>query len=452
MMSQKLIDKVFSFTVERALFSAPCHVLLGLSGGADSMALLHMLTHWPMSDLRVSAVHIHHGLRGEEADQDEAFVREYCAKNQTPLIVIHADVAAIAREQRLSLEEAGRRVRYEQFEAVCDAVGADYVLTAHTATDQVETMLMHMVRGCGVDGLAGIPALRGRIRRPLLCCQRHEIEQYCCENEIPFVTDSTNHDVQYTRNDVRHRILPLLREMNPSVDNAFLRLNKYADEESAYLNEVALTALKSAQCADGYCAEAFVVQPAVIRRRMIRLLLRKNGVPTIEEVHILMSEKVVTNGNGSVDLTGPFVFSVQQGVVSVRGKSVVSVSKAVAIDVLPRTGVFNEWTYSIDISEDTDVNVHNLFLNCAVDYDKIQGKLCLRCRESGDYFHAVGRSVGKSLKKWMNEWHIPAHKRDSYPLLCDDLGVILVPGYACDERVRVTEDTKHFLVCKTVAE
>lgn len=446
-----MLDKVVAFTDDKRLFSAPCHVLLGLSGGADSMALLHVLTHWPVAGLRVSAVHIHHGLR-ESADRDEAFVREYCAHCGVSLTVIHEDVAAVATDQRLSLEEAGRRVRYEQFEAVRESVGADAILTAHTAADQAETVLMHLIRGCGVDGLSGIPCARGAIRRPLLCCDRREIEAYCAENQIPFITDETNFDTKYTRNDVRHRVLPLLREINPAVDNALLRVSKCAAEDAAYLNALALDALQAAVCDGGYRAEAFVSQSSVIRRRMIRLMMRQSAVPVIEEAHILAAESAVRNGEGAVDLPDFFSFVVQQGVVAVRKTTTSEPSAPLSICAIPCTVTFGEQEFSFAIYDDADENVYKMFFNCVMDYDKIQGGLRLRCRQSGDYFRAAGRGVGKSLKKWMNEWHIPAHLRDAYPVLCDDAGVVLVPGYACDERVRTTEATKHFLVCKTEAE
>lgn len=446
-----LRDKVIAFAEEKSLFSAPCHVLLGLSGGADSMALLHVLLRWKSVGLRVSAVHIHHGLR-VSADNDEAFVRDYCSRLNVPLTVIHKDVSAMAQDLHVSLEEAGRRVRYEQFEQVRAEIGADYVLTAHTSSDQVETVLMHLVRGCGVDGLSGIPCSRGCVRRPLLCCSRQEVEAYCAENQIPYVTDESNLDIKYTRNHVRHRVLPLLRELNPSVDEALLRMSKCAVEDASYLNELARDALQVAVCDGGFSTSTFINQPSVMRRRMIRLLLRESGVPTIEETHILAAEKMILSGGGSVDLPDSFVFSVQQGVVSVREQRAYVAPPPIAINALPCAVAFDGQEYCFGVFDIKDADVHNLFLNCAVDYDKIQGTLCLRCRRSGDYLHAAGRGVGKSLKKWMNEWHIPAHLRNSYPVLCDDAGVILVPGYACDERVRITEDTKHFLVCKTDAE
>ena len=180
-----LFDKAVAFTSKEGLFSAPCHVLVGLSGGADSMALLHLLLHWPVDGLSVSAVHIHHGLRENAADRDELFVRDYCEKHNVPLTVIREDVAQIAAEEQLTLEEAGRQVRYAHFEALRRSIGADYIATAHTASDQVETMLMHVIRGCGLDGLTGIPAVRGCIRRPLLCCTREEIETFQPQNVQP---------------------------------------------------------------------------------------------------------------------------------------------------------------------------------------------------------------------------------------------------------------------------
>ena len=447
MMKNVLRDKVAEYTSAIDLFSSPCHVLLGLSGGADSMALLHALTHWE-TPLQVSAIHINHGLRGAAADADEAFVREYCAQCSIPLTVVHADVMAVAEEYGFTIEEAGRQVRYEAFEATRCAVNADYVLTAHTADDQAETLLMHLVRGCGVDGLAGIPAKRGNIRRPLLCCTRAEIEEYCAVNDISFLTDETNADTQYTRNYVRHRVLPLLRELNPSVGEALLRLSKCAKEDSDYLNDMAQSALRMAVCDGGYSAKTIAAQPPVIRRRMLRLMLREVSLSTIAEAHILAAEEVVLCQNGVISLCDGYLFSVEQGVVTVRKEINDNAPEPMAIDTVP---VVVPWgRYICTLIEDTAdaTNVHKLFLQTAVDYDKIVGRLCLRCRRMGDYLHPCGRGVGKSLKKLMNEWRIPAHLRDVYPLLCDDKGVVLVPGFACDERVKATENTKHYLVCE----
>lgn len=449
-----LVDKAVTFTSENCLFSAPCHVLVGLSGGADSMALLHLLLHWPVERLKVSAVHIHHGLRADTADRDEVFVREYCEVHGVPLTVIHEDVSQIAGDEQLTLEEAGRRVRYAHFEAVRRSVGADYIVTAHTASDQVETMLMHLIRGCGLDGLVGIPAMRGCIRRPLLCCTREEIEQYCAENEIPYVVDETNADIRFTRNFIRHRVLPTMREVNPAVERALLRMREHAEEDAAYICQVAQDALDEACCDGGYARKAFLEQPSVIRRRMIRILFSSVENPNFEEIHIRMAEQAVLKDGMSVSLPNGLEFCVSQDAVCVRMPYDEQIPAQQDVTAFPAEMAFGKKKLLIERFEKSDEdssNVHNLLLQCAVDCDKIEGKLCVRGRREGDYMHPSGRGIGKSLKKLMNEWRIPAYLRNSYPILCDDRGVVSVPGYAVDERVRVTESTKHYLVC-TLAE
>ena len=153
---------------------------------------------------------------------------------------------------------------------------------------------------------------------------------------------------------------------------------------------------------------------------------------------------------GSVTLTSGYVFSVKQGMVAILKPSICPTPDIVYLDSFPCPVTFAN--HRCELSVEEDPNVHNLFEKSVIDYDKIRGTLRLCCRQTGDYLHPAGRGIGKSVKKLMNEWHIPSHMRDHYPLLCDDGGVVLIPGYACDERVCVTRDTKHFLVCKTDAE
>lgn len=450
-MGEFLSDKVLAFTGENALISPPCHVLVAVSGGADSMALLHLMSHWPEDGVRVSAIHIHHGLR-ESADRDEAFVRDYCARSSIPLTIVREDVSAVAQRENFTLEEAGRRVRYAHFEAVRRDVGADLVLTAHTASDQMETMLMRIVRGCGLDGLCGIPSARGNIRRPLLCCTREEVEVYCAANDLSYVEDETNADVRYMRNFVRHRVVPQLKEMNPSVTDAFLRLRENAETDAAYLNGIANDALINARFDNGYARDAFLRHPSVIRRRMIRTLCSDAGLPVFEECHIVAAEQAVLNG-GSVSFPNGWVFAIEQDVVYLYETPNDVTPEETEVGEIPTEISFGNRTMRIlsNCSPDDEwKNIYNLLSNSAIDYDKVKGKLRLRCRRTGDYMHPSGRGVGKSLKKLMNEWRIPSHLRDTYPLLCDEDGVILVPRYACDQRVSITENTKHYLVCTEV--
>lgn len=453
---KNFLQLIFRYTTENRLFTAPCRVLLGLSGGADSMALLQALSTWPEEGLEVVAVHVHHGLRGVEADRDEAFVREQCANRSVPLEVVHVNVAQLAEAEGCGLEEAGRQARYAAFERYAREYACDCIATAHTASDRAETVLMHLIRGCGTEGLVGISPKRDTVVRPLLGVTRQQVEAFCAEEGISYVNDSTNGDLAFTRNAVRHQVLPLLRQLNSGADAALLRLADHAAEDSAYLLAQAAEAL-GPQNEEGYSLTGFSNQPAAIRRRMIALILQQTGHYTVEEKHILLAEAAVLAGAGGVLLPGGDRFSVCDGQVRVeRAQPLVPLTPVALDGELPLSFSFGGEVYELRLLEGDEArslqNVHKMFFKYAVDYDKIQGGLQVRGRQEGDYFHPAGRHIGKTLKKLMNEWHVAAEKRDALPLLCDEVGVLLIPGYGCDERVRPEEKTKSFLVWVPLSE
>ena len=455
MKTMNLIDKVFNFTQEKQLLPASGTVLLGLSGGADSMALLHVLCHWPNPAVRVTAVHIHHGIRGAEAARDEAFVREQCVARGVPLYVVRADVPAIAAAEHRGLEETGRQVRYAVFDQLRQRLAAHCIATAHTASDQAETVLLHLVRGCGVAGLCGIPARRGAVVRPLLTCTREEIEAYCREQNVPYIQDGTNEDLRYSRNRIRHQVLPLLRQINPAADAALLRLATAAEEDEACLRQLARQRLAEAKLGENdYRTEAFVSQPPAICHRMIRLALTAAGCHSPEQRHITAARRMLSADDGTVSLPGGYRLRVTGKRLTVRaiprqsGRS----TPPLLVERLPLAADFAGKTICLERLTDSPENVHKMFFKYAVDYDKIQGNLSVRCRAPGDRLHPAGRRVGKSLKALMNEQHVPVEQRRTYPLLCDEKGIVLVPGICCDERVRPDEHTKHFLVWRTIDE
>ena len=232
-----------SLTAQYDLLPAGARVLCAVSGGADSMCLLHLLLQAaPEGGFQVEAAHFNHGLRGDEAQRDEEFVRAQCVRWQVPLTVGRGDVGDFARREGQTIEEAARTLRYAFLEERAQAAGCTHIATAHNADDNLETLLLHLVRGAGLHGLAGIPPRRGKLIRPLLAVSRREIEAYLTEHGIPHVEDSTNTDAAYARNRLRHQVIPILRALNPRLSEHTAQTMGFLRSDNDYLNAQALEA------------------------------------------------------------------------------------------------------------------------------------------------------------------------------------------------------------------
>ncbi|HIZ20390.1 MAG TPA: tRNA lysidine(34) synthetase TilS [Firmicutes bacterium] len=489
-----LIGKTLAAIRREGLLCPGDTVLVALSGGADSMALLDALLRLrgALGLAGVEAAHVHHGLRGQEADRDERFVRDACRRLAVPLRVFHVDVRQAAAEAGRGLEETGRRLRYACLARAAGETGA-VVAAAHTRSDNVETVLLHLARGCGLRGLCGIPAQRllpceeaeapdggagdgkapcagGGVRlvRPLIDCTRREVEDYCTRRGIAYVTDSTNREEAYARNRIRRRVVPELERVNPGLETAVARLVKRAGQDAAYLEGQAAEALQSARREDGfggYDRERLRALPAPLRSRALGMIAAGAG-SDYTEAQVEAMERLLETG-GTACLAGGVRVRVSQGRVRVlpggteRGKAPAGPAGADGAgsgwENPPETRIQPGLPFAfcgrmtmprlLPLEEyEKHLKIHKNLLKNALNYDKISGYLAVRSRRPGDSYHPTGRGVGKTLKKLLGEAGIPAEQRDRVPVYCDRRGIVLVGGFGCDERVRVGPDTRQVLV------
>lgn len=276
-------------------------IIVALSGGADSVTLLSVLNGLKETlGIMLYAVHVNHNLRGKDSSDDQGYAEELCGKMNIPLRVFSVDVKGNAQKHK-SVEETARELRYEAFAEAAQQLGAK-VATAHNSCDNTETVLLNMLRGTGLKGLCGIPAKRDYLIRPLIFCTRAEIEQYCENEGLKFVTDKTNFSEDYTRNKLRLKILPKLLEINPSLYDGIGRMTKILTEDSNFLENEAKNSLISAKIDEGiYDAKKLALLPEPILHRTISLILReKNIEPT--SVRISAFAEIIRLGNGKVNV------------------------------------------------------------------------------------------------------------------------------------------------------
>ncbi len=413
-------------------------VLVALSGGADSMALLNVL--YSLKDeysINLCAAHFNHCIRGEEAKRDEDFCVEICREMGIELFVGSADIPALAKHNGIGVEECGRQERYAFFE--CVAPGAK-VATAHTLSDCEETFLFNLARGASLKGLTSIPPVRDNIIRPLIDCSRDDIERYCEQNNIAYVTDSTNLQDEYTRNRLRHKAVPELKKVNPSFDSAFSRCVNSLREDEELLSMLSNAAVERARLADGFLTEPVTVLHPSLRRRAVATVIEELTGEKPQAHHIEAVCGIIEAG-GDTQILGGISLRACSGVLRrVKPKSEEWCCEACfGINNLPYGDIKLEL-----FVKNNKINIQNFnkhLLDNAFNYDKINGKLFFSSLREGDKIRLRGRGVTKQLRRIFNEMHIEPELRRSIHVLRDDEGIIWVSGAGVADRVAVDSNT-----------
>lgn len=437
-----ILDKIFRFIKENALLDEKDTVVCGLSGGADSVALLlSMYELREKLDITVEAVHVNHCLRGEESDRDEEFCRELCQKLGISFNAVSCDVMRLAEQSGMSVEEAARSMRYDVFEKV--SCGKK-IATAHNANDNLETVILNLSRGTGIKGLAGIPTVRGNIIRPLLTVTRAEIEEFLRSKSQSYVTDSTNLSDDYTRNKIRHRIVPLLADLNSSVIETSVSTIATLREENALIEK--LTDKAMADCLNGNCFQGLSQYDGVIRKRCIARLLAMNSLPYSRQ-RLEEADNIAING-GKLNISKDIFLicnSSKLTLTKIRENDERFVQKEMLIG---ENAIFSHCKLVCEVIECDNskkfetVNKKSTFY--LVDYDKIRGKVFVRSRKFGDKIRLKGRNFTSSIKKLINEKILP-EMRSSLHFLEDEEGTIFAEGIGIADRVAPDDNTSTIL-------
>lgn len=397
-------------------------IIVALSGGADSVSLLHILLSISESvlPLEICAAHVNHNLRAEESLRDENFVRKLCADRGVELFVLSEDVASLAASRKESIELCARNVRYDFFHKLSLEKGAK-IATAHTLSDSEETMLYNIARGTSLHGLASIPFRRDEIIRPLLDVTRAQVEDYCKEHNLSFVQDSTNSDESVCkRNKIRHSVLPPLRSLNDGFDRNFQRLREDLVLCDDFLRESARNAMIQCRNRFGYSAEKLAGLHPALRRYAISLIISDAGA-TAENRHISMCEEMLS-APSAVMLPGGLTAVCRQGTFRVTSERTLGSFEEMPIEA-GLNFTYNGKTYSVS-EIDAKNNVYRKFSSCCIDCDKISTSTVIRKRREGDTFTPVGRGVTKPLRKLQNEQKIPKEKREDALVIADGSTVL----------------------------
>ncbi len=412
-------------------------VVVGVSGGADSCALLYALCEIREEyQLKLTAVHINHGIRGGEAQRDELFVKELCQKLDVNFKSFHFDVPNMAKKQGIGVEECGRKLRYQAFESVSQNA---LIATAHNLNDCCETLLFNLTRGSSVKGLASIPAVRGKIIRPLIECSRDEIEAYLRDKGASFVTDSTNAQTDYSRNKIRLNIIPELKKINPSFENSVLRLTQTIKEENDYFSSLVCEIVNNAKTDDGYSAQVILNNHIAVIKRVVAFLIEKELGFLPENKHILAVCDILKGGKTQILKNKTVV--VKNGILSFNQKKE---TNSWETDFLTEKEIkIPNGEIKFEIIYNNSSQPIQFVHKDVLDYSSVSGEIKLRSRKVGDEIRIANRNCTKTLKKLFTEAKII--DKNSVAVLADDNGVLWVEGFGCDERCKISRDTQKVL-------
>ena len=438
-----MINKIFSFVKKHNMINKGDTVICGLSGGADSVCLLLVLCELSSKiEFTVKALHVNHCLRGAESERDEKFCRDLCERLDIPFTAVSCNVKEFAEKNSLSVEESARKLRYSVFRENSEN---GKIATAHNANDNLETVILNLARGSAIKGFAGIPPVRGNIIRPLLTVSRKEIEKYLEDKGQNYVTDSTNLSDDYTRNKIRHKILPVLEEINPSVIETSVNSIDAVRSENSLIEFQTDDVYRRFRKGNTLCGLNNFHE--VIRKRCISKLLSENSLPYSHK-RLEETDSILVNG-GKINISGD-TFFVSDGKIArlekiphKKEQELVSVELKIGENMIFHDKIlFSEIILCDDLQKIQSVHRNLTFY--LLDYDKIIGGVVLRNRRYGDKIKLSGRNFTSSVKKLINE-KIPPGLRDEIHFIEDEKGTIFAEYLGIAERVAPDCNTRKFL-------
>ena len=426
----KKIEKTVKNTLT-AICDNPESICVALSGGADSVCLLHILNSFKKTfGFNLSAIHINHNIRGDEAIRDAEFCVSLCEKLDIPLKLVNVSVLTDAAKGE-SIELAARRLRYEAFEKL----EVQYIATAHNADDSLETFFINFCRGTGLKGLTGIPDIRGRFIRPLNECSKKDILKYINSNELQYVTDSTNLTNDYTRNKIRNNVIPILKEISPELVNISVRNLNLLKNDNDFLEEQAKKLfVHSYKSKIGLKSENLASAHSALAARVLSSFVHKITGRYPDNLHINLMFDLLNKKISAVELFDGFYAKVNKGFFNIYKDE--NIDFSVETEIIPK-----------EKFED-NCKINKLLLKNAIDYDKIVGELNIRARISDDRLRPMGRGLSKPIRRLQAEADIHADVRNKAPVAADDNGAVWGYGIGVDERVKIEADTKRVLVFK----
>ena len=421
-------------SVVSSFFDYGEQIVVGVSGGADSIALIHCLKN-SSKNFNLIALHINHCLRGDESFRDENFVLNFCLENDIYFISKRIDILKLAKEKKISLEECGREQRYRFLERFGCTIA-----TAHNLSDLCETFFLNILRGCGLKGLTSIPKKRGKIIRPLLSFTKKEILEYCKTNNLDFVEDSTNFKEEFLRNRVRINIMPKFKEIDENFEFSFLKTIENIKHDEEYLDFVSNREFKNAFFKNGLRVAYLNKLHKSIKTRVIIKFLEYNNFSLKKEL-INRIYNLCSKGVGKQHICLNRFLVVKKGVLLVEEENC---SKSFKIE-FPN---YFEFSYKNLYFIRCDASRYNYFLNKTnylflfkFDYDKIVGRIYIKSREPKDRLKLLDRPT-KTIKALMQEKRMLKNEKDRTVLLSDEIGVFWAFGFGGDFRVFPDEKTK----------
>jgi tRNA(Ile)-lysidine synthase len=438
-------------------------VVVAVSGGADSMALLFALFQLrSVYNMRLIVAHVNHQLRGEEAEQDALFVEQQAARLGLPFHQTWVDVKALQQSAGISVQQAARQLRYRFLHALHQALNATRIALGHTADDQAETLLMRLVRGSGPAGLAGIPAVRLPFIRPLISVSRPVIYAYLQSEHCPWVEDSSNAHTVYLRNRVRLDLLPKLQQYNPQIVR---RLNELADMLRAdsqvleqQVDEWALQTLAwQTRGRVEICCRLFAFAPVAIQRRLLRRVIEAlaSSPEAVGFKHIERLRQFIVSGNQERGCSLPGEIGIERRAETMllwNGSGFPAISCMLALPVPGKVDIV-----SLNIRLTADVILKPCHLGrmspqrALLDFDRIVGPLHVRFRQPGDCFYPLGSPGSKKLQDFFIDTKIPRGERPYVPLVVNKREIVWVVGYRIAEPFKLRPETNHVLCLQCCA-